>query len=81
MPIVPEVHPRNGGNNRYRPQHRYLLTRHEAADYIGVSVSALAHWPAQHRGPKQRIIGRSAYYDVRDLDDWLATRASRRGGR
>lgn len=80
MPIVPEDSYRRFAQKRYRPQHRYLLTRYEAADYIGVSVSSLAHWPAEGRGPRQRMIGRSVYYHVSDLDAWLDARPSRRGG-
>lgn len=79
MPIVIENLPRGPGHKRYRPQNRYLLTREEAADYIGVSVSSLAHWPAQGRGPPQRIMGRSSYYHILELDEWLAARPSRRG--
>mgnify|MGYP001550899268 FL=1 len=78
MPIVPQIPPQTG-NKRYRPQDRYLLTRAEAADYLGVSISALAHWPAQGRGPRQRVIGRSSYYHVADLDEWLRCRPSKRG--
>lgn len=78
MPIVPQVSGETG-YKRYRPQRRYLLTRAEAADYLGVSTSALAHWPAQGRGPRQRMIGRSSYYHIADLDKWLDSRPSRRG--
>lgn len=80
MPVIPQINPAANAQKRYRPQNRYLLTRAEAADYIGVSVSALAHWPAMGRGPRQRVIGRSSYYDVRDIDEWIATRPGRRGG-
>lgn len=79
MPVVPEVLSATTGNKRYRPQNRYLLTRAEAADYIGVSISALAHWPAMRRGPRQCVIGRSSYYHISDLDAWIDNRPSRRG--
>ena len=79
MPIIPEVNPLANARKRYRPQNRYLLTRQEAADYLGVSQSSLAHWPAKGAGPRQRVIGRSAYYHVADLDAWMADRPARRG--
>ncbi len=80
MPVIPETDPAANGYKSYRPQNRYLLTRTEAADYLGVSVSALAHWPAQDKGPRQRVIGRRAYYHVADLDAWLEGRPARRSG-
>lgn len=80
VPVIPETDPAANGHKCYRPQNRYLLTRAEAADYLGVSVSTLAHWPAQGKGPRQRVIGRRAYYHVADLDAWLELRPAGRCG-
>ena len=79
MPIIHEIDPANNARKRYRPESRHLLTREEAADYIGVSISALAHWAGTSKGPRQRVIGRSSYYHVNDLDQWIDERPSRRG--
>ena len=63
-----------------RPLDPTLLTRAEAALYIGVSVSALAHWVCQKRGPTHQVFGRSSYYRRADLDQWIASRAGLRRG-
>ena len=61
----------------YRPNDPSLLNRVEAAKYIGVSISSLAHWRALGRGPAYRVIGQSSYYSLADLDDWMASRSGR----
>lgn len=67
-------------NIRYRPADPALLTRAEAAAYIGVSVSALAHWACEGRGPIRCVIGRSSYYRLSDLDTWIESRRGLRRG-
>jgi predicted DNA-binding transcriptional regulator AlpA len=79
VPIIHQFNPAANARKRYRPESRHLLTREEAADYIGVSVSALAHWACKGKGPRPRVIGRSSYYHVNDLDQWIDERPSRRG--
>ena len=64
----------------HRTQIPGLLTRPEAARYLGVSVSSLGHWSRHGRGPKPQIIGQSSYYDVRDIDAWAADRAGKQRG-
>lgn len=63
-----------------RPLDPTLLTRTEAASYIGVSVSALAHWACQGRGPTHQVLGKSSYYRRADLDEWITGRAGRGRG-
>ena len=67
-----------GSTSKRRPVNPHLLTRAEAADYIGVSVSALAHWAMEGRGPVYRVLGRSSYYHAVDLEAWSASRAGLR---
>ena len=58
-----------------RPLDPTLFTRAEAAAYIGVSISALAHWSCHERGPAHHVIGKSSYYRRGDLDAWIESRA------
>ena len=69
---------RRGRNLPRRPQDRNLLNRREAAEYLGISVSSLAHWSRARLGPELRMIGRSSYYHFFDLNLWLAARAGTR---
>jgi excisionase family DNA binding protein len=48
-----------------------LLTRPEAADYIGVSVSTLARWACLREKLPYRRVGRRTLYRKSDLDDFL----------
>lgn len=57
-----------------RPAMGGLLTRKEAADFIGVSLSCLAHWSCHGKGPAKMLIGRRTYYSIADLDAWLVSR-------
>ena len=65
---------------RYRPSDPHLFTRPETADYIGVSVSSLAHWSRKGLGPRPRMIGRSCYYHLSDIHEWTASRAGKNRG-
>ena len=49
-----------------------LLTRAEAADYLGVSAWTLWYWRRQGRGPAFLKIGsRKVRYNLPDLKAWL----------
>jgi excisionase family DNA binding protein len=53
-----------------------LLTRKEAADYIGVKPGTLAVWACTHRQsiPFLKIGTKTVRYRREDLDAWLASR-------
>jgi len=63
-----------------RPSFCSMLTREEAAEQLGVSVSSLAHWSRQGRGPRPYLIGRRAYYQPADIADWFQSRHGARRG-
>lgn len=49
-----------------------LLTREQAAKYLGVSVSALAAWACNKRYNLPMIkVGRLAKYRIQDLDEFI----------
>lgn len=55
--------------------HLGLLTRGQAASYLGVAEQTLAAWASSGRYDLQFIrVGRCVRYRVRDLDAWLAAR-------
>lgn len=64
-----------GPDIQRRPAIDGWLTRSEAATYLGVSHSSLAHWSCEGRGPRKMLIGRRNYYTIADLDAWLVSRA------
>ena len=47
------------------------LNDHEAAEYVGLSISTLSKRRVFGGGPKYLKLGRRVVYDTRDLDDWL----------
>jgi excisionase family DNA binding protein len=52
-----------------------LLTRDQAAAYLGVAAQTLAAWASSGRYDLPFIrVGRCVRYRVRDLDEWLAAR-------
>jgi excisionase family DNA binding protein len=57
-----------------------LLTRKEAAAYLGVKVQTLAAWAVtgRYRLPVVKV-GRSVRYRVADLEAWLAARTMNAG--
>lgn len=68
-----QVHVQSSNRNRrYRPSDPALFSRTEAAAFVGVSLSTLAHWAMIGRGPIFRRIGRSCYYHIADLKAWIA---------
>jgi hypothetical protein len=69
---------RGCANRPSRPTDPAYLSRTEAARYIGMSVSSLAHWSMEGIGPELSLIGRNSFYHRRDLDVWLAERAGSR---
>jgi hypothetical protein len=58
-----------------------LLTP-QAADYVSLPVSTLRYYRHIGKGPASYVLGRQIYYDVADLDSWLAAQkaATVRGG-
>lgn len=52
-----------------------LLTRQEAAEYLGVRPETLAVWHCTRRYKLPVVkVGRSVRYRVADLERWLAAR-------
>lgn len=52
-----------------------LLTRQEAAEYLGVQPQTLAVWACTKRYAIPFIrVGHSVRYRLQDLNDWLASR-------
>jgi hypothetical protein len=49
-----------------------LLHRRDAAAYLGLSLSGLAHMKCRRAGPPFRKIGNRAWYLQSDLDKWAA---------
>jgi len=47
-----------------------LLTRREAAAYLGRSVSSLERWEKAGIGPKITVFGKRKMYLRRDLEDY-----------
>jgi excisionase family DNA binding protein len=48
-----------------------MFSRPEAAEYLGVSVSTMARWAHQKRGPAYKRAGRKTRYVKADLDIFL----------
>lgn len=63
-----------GADHKRRPEMGGLMTRAEAAKFLGVSLSSLAHWSCHRKGPAKMLIGRRTYYNIADLNDWLVSR-------
>jgi excisionase family DNA binding protein len=54
-----------------------LLTREQAAEYLGIKTQTLAAWAVTGRYNLPCIkVGRLAKYRREDLDKWLASRTS-----
>jgi excisionase family DNA binding protein len=54
---------------------RKLLSREEAAAYLGVKVQTLAVWASAKRYDLPMLkVGSRVRYDIDDLDRWLASR-------
>ena len=57
-----------------------LLTRAEAAEYLGLRIQTLAVWAITGRyGLKMIKVGRSVRYRQSDLDAWLESRTVNSG--
>lgn len=57
-----------------------LLTREEAATYLGIAPATLATWACTHRYALPLVkIGRSAKYRQRDLDAFIERRTTNPG--
>ena len=51
------------------------LLRREAATYLGLSLSGLAHMASRGAGPRYSMKGKRAVYTKSDLDAWIAAQA------
>lgn len=51
-----------------------LKNAHEAAGYLGLSVSTLAKLRLTGEGPRYVRLGRRVLYDPSDLDAWISAR-------
>lgn len=49
-----------------------LLTRVQAAEYLGVSASTLARWAMNGVGPSYAKLGNQVRYSVSVLDDFIS---------
>lgn len=58
------------------------LSTNDASRYAGVPVSTLRYWRHNGTGPASYSIGVRVFYDLADLDDWIAAQkaATLRGG-
>lgn len=43
-----------------------------ASEITGVPVGTLRFWRATNEGPRSYVVGRRLWYDVTDLEAWLA---------
>jgi hypothetical protein len=51
------------------------LLRREAAKYLGLSLSGLAHMASRGAGPRYSMEGKRAVYTKSDLDAWITAQA------
>ena len=51
-----------------------LMTRQQAADYLGVTPQALSQMNVRGQGPRFVRIGRSVLYRRNDLLEWIESR-------
>jgi hypothetical protein len=54
-----------------------LLTRKQAAEYLGLSPVTLARWAIERKGPRYSRSGEHrgrCWYRIEDLDRWLRDR-------
>lgn len=54
-----------------------MLSRRDAAAYLGITRWTLWSWQKRHYGPPFYRIGGRLRYKVRDLDKWLEARRQR----
>ncbi|MBK9166580.1 MAG: DNA-binding protein [Bryobacterales bacterium] len=57
-----------------------FVTRKELADITGISARTYAKWGMFGRGPKYKMLGGVARYDLAEVERWLAERPERGGG-
>lgn len=58
------------------------LSTAEASQYTGIPEATLRYWRHNHTGPASYCIGARVYYDIADVDAWVADQKSAtvRGG-
>lgn len=54
-----------------------LMTRKEAAEFLGFAPQTLARFAWQGKGPKVTKVGRAVRYKQSDLDEWVKEAGSR----
>lgn len=60
---------------RIRVQPDGRVSRVEAARFLGISPKTLAQWYSLGRGPRVRKVGGRAFYQLQDLEAFVATGA------
>ena len=85
IPLVNIPHPATGQilpTTGQIPLPPARLSTAQAAKYTGLAESTLRYYRHAGIGPASYSIGSKVYYDIADLDDWLAAQkaASLRGG-
>ncbi|RCS69482.1 hypothetical protein CIK73_06050 [Brachybacterium alimentarium] len=59
-----------------------LLTRHEAADVLGLAAGTLANWHSAGKGPRSVVVGvRTRRYRLSDLTSYMESLSSSDGVR
>lgn len=51
------------------------LNTREAASWLGIQPNTLEIWRCRHKGPRYSKIGRRVVYDVKDLEEFFASRS------
>ena len=78
MPTEAQPKKKRGPYTLRRPADKNYLTRAEAAQFLGLSESSLAHWSCHGKGPELRMVGRKSFYHLHELNVWLAGQAGTR---
>jgi len=65
---------KNNQDRRLDLSSEQLLTEHQAAKCLAVSVSLLQKWRHQRKGPPYHKLGRSVRYSTADLSEFIQTR-------
>lgn len=65
--------PKNHPNHQAQPR-TAVMNEHEAAEYIGCSVSWLRNYRRSPATPPFTKIGKNVRYQIRTLDEWLTQR-------
>jgi hypothetical protein len=55
--------------------HKQKLNNQEAAAWLGIQPNTLEIWRCKHKGPRYSKIGRRVIYDLKDLEEFFASRS------